>query len=190
MNKLLDHIRSLTHFTDESWLLLQKALSKIEINKNDFLRKESQLWDSLFFIEKGCCRSYYFHDGTEKNINFFFENDIVGHLSRSGSFEKSTYNVVACEPLTAVEIDKHTLVEIAQKNIEIERMGRAFIQAFSTKQEEFSKIVRFYSAEERLTYIEKYHQEFVERIPLTQLASFLGVTRETLSRIRKQRSRS
>lgn len=189
MDNLLKYIHSLTDFTHESWDLLQHALSKVEYNKNDFLLREGEVSNSIFYIEKGYCRSFYIIDGVEKNINFFFENEITAYLTMN-SLEKSKYNIIACEPLSVIQFNKPKLIEIAKNNIEIERMGRLFIHNFAAKQDEFSNLIKLYSAEERLNYIEKYHGEMINRIPLSQLASFLGVARETLSRIRNQRPRN
>jgi CRP-like cAMP-binding protein len=58
---------------------------------------------------------------------------------------------------------------------------------FATKQEELSTVFQLYSAEERLEYLEATKPELLQRVSLSQLASFLGVARETLSRIRKRR---
>lgn len=190
MDKLLKYIRSLTDFKDESWDMLKDVLSPEEFNKKEFLLKEGQIANSLFYVTNGYCRSFYVIDGTEINTHFFFENDIAGHLSRSENPEKSGCSIVACEPLSCIRIDKDKLVKAAHNNLEIERMGRFFIRDFAAQQDEFSRINKLYKAEDRLAYLEKNHPEMMKRIPLIQLASFLGTARETLSRIRKQRTRN
>ncbi len=83
--------------------------------------------------------------------------------------------------------DKEKLFTIAEQHIEIESLGRHCIRQFASKQEEFSNLFKLYSAQERLEYIERKYPEILQRVPLIQLASFLGVARETLSRIRKRR---
>jgi hypothetical protein len=77
-------------------------------------------------------------------------------------------------------------MEASQKTPEIEALGRNCIRLFSTKQQEFANLFQLYSAKERLFYIEKNHPEILQRVSLTQLSSFLGVARETLSRLRKK----
>src|SRR5690606_18123275 len=67
MNNLLKYIHSLTSFSDESWKLLQPALTQKEFKKNEFLLKEGQVCNSLFYINKGYCKSYYEIDGVVKN---------------------------------------------------------------------------------------------------------------------------
>ncbi|SDF57689.1 cyclic nucleotide-binding domain-containing protein [Chitinophaga filiformis] len=67
-------------------------------------------------------------------------------------------------------------------------LGRLCIRLFAARQEEFSTLFKLYSASDRLEYIEQHHPHILQRVSLTQLSSFLGVARETLSRIRKRRT--
>src|SRR5690606_29876554 len=187
MNNLLKYIRSLTSFSDESWKLLQPALTQKEFKKNEFLLKEGQVCNSLFYINKGYCKSYYEIDGAVKNTGFFFENEITTNVKSFGSGQKSEFNIVACEPLTTIIFDKKELFTISKQVIEVETLGRNCIRLFASKQEEFANSFKLYSAQERLEYIETEYPEMIQRVSLSQLASFLGVARETLSRIRKRR---
>lgn len=190
MNNLLKYIRTLTNFSDESWELLQPALEKRAFKKNEFLLKQGQVCNSLFYIDNGYCKSYYEINGIVKNTGFFFENEIATNISSFGSGQKTEFNIAACEPLTAIIFDKDRLFQAAKQAIEIETLGRNCIRLFASKQEEFSVLFKLYSAQERLQYLETMHPEILQRVPLSQLASFLGVSRETLSRIRKRRTLS
>src|SRR6266536_3771342 len=176
MDNLLKYILSLTNFSDESWGLLRSALTKSMFKKNEFLLKEGQVCNSLFYIAKGYCKSYYEIDGLVKNTGFFFENEIATNINSFGSGQKSEFSIVACESLTAILFDKGKLLQAAKQANEIETLGRTCIRLFASKQEEFSTLFKLYSA-----------QEILQRVSLSQLASFLGVARETLSRIRKRR---
>lgn len=185
---LLNFLRSLTTFSDSSWELLQPALEERQFKKKDFLLKQGQVCDSLFYIVDGYCKSYYEVDGEIKNTVFFFENEIATNVHSFSSGEKSAFNIVACEDLTVVVFAKSKLFEIARQCVEVEALGRSCIRLYAVKQEELSTVFQLYSAEERLAYLEKKKPEMLQRVSLSQLASFLGVKRETLSRIRKRRT--
>ncbi|MEO9257073.1 MAG: Crp/Fnr family transcriptional regulator [Crocinitomicaceae bacterium] len=187
MQNLLKYIYSLTNFSDESWKLLQPALTKREFKKNELLLKEGQVCNSLFYIDSGYCKSFYEIEGVVKNTGFFFENEIATNITSFGSGQKSEFNIVACEPLTTIIFDKDKLFQVANQTIEIETLGRNCIRLFATKQEELSILFKLYSAKERLEYLETKYPEIIQRVSLSQLATFLGVARETLSRIRKRR---
>lgn len=186
-DNLLKYIQSLLTFSENSWQLLQAVLTERTFRKNEFLLKEGQVCNNLFYIDGGYCRSYYMIDGQEKNTGFFFENDISTDLDSFGSGKKSAANIIACEQLTTILFDKEKLFCATKELAEIEALGRNCLRLFATKQEEFSRLFRLYSAEERFEYIEKNHPHLLQRVPLSQLASFIGITRETLSRIRKRR---
>lgn len=187
MENLLKYIRSLTLFSDESWTLLQPALSEKQYKKNELILKEGEVCKSLFYINKGYCKSYYEIEDVTKNVNFFFENEIATNINSFGRGKPSEFNMAACEELHVIIFDKEKLFTIAEQHIEIESLGRHCIRQFASKQEEFSNLFKLYSAQERLEYIERKYPEILQRVPLIQLASFLGVARETLSRIRKRR---
>lgn len=187
MYNLLKYIRSLTQFSDESWELLQPALTKREFKKNELLLREGQVCSSLFYIERGYCKSFYDIDGDIKNTGFFFENEIATNINSFGNRQKSDFNIIACEPLTTIIFDRDKLFQLTKQVHEIETLGRNCIRLFASKQEEFSTLFKLYSAQERLEYLEAKHPEILQRVSLSQLASFLGVARETLSRIRKRR---
>jgi CRP-like cAMP-binding protein len=187
MDNLLKYIRSLTNFSDNSWELLQPALTKREFKKNELLLKQGQVCNSLFYIDNGYCKSYYNIDEVVKNTGFFFENEIATNINSFGNGQKSEFNIVACEPLTAIVFNKDKLFQVAKQANEVETLGRNCIRMFATKQEEFSTLFKLYTAQERLEYLESKYPEMLQRVSLSQIASFLGVTRETLSRIRRRR---
>lgn len=186
MDSLLKYIHFLTDFSEESWEKLQPALTKKKFHKNELLLQEGQVCDTLFYVEKGYCKSYYEIDGIIKNTGFFFENEIATNITSFGTGLKSEFNIIACEPLTVVLFDKQKLLQIARQNPEVDALGRNCLRLLATKQEEFVTLFKLYAAKERLRYVEINYPLMLQRIPLTQLASFLGVTRETLSRIRKR----
>ncbi len=187
MNNLLHYIHALTTFSEESWQILLPVLTKTNLKKGDYLLKEGQVCNELFFIDKGYCRSYFVKDGVEKNIGFFFENDIATNISSFGSGEPSQYYIKACEPLTVIAFNKQKLLKASQQAPEIETLGRHCIRVFATKQEQHANLFKLYSAKERYELLEQTQPGILQRVSLSQLSSYLGISRETLSRIRKRR---
>ena len=187
MQNLLTYIHSLTDFSKSSWGKLLPVLTKKEFKKGDFLLKEDQICDSLFFIDKGYCKSFYNKNGIEKNTGFYFEGEVATNINSFGSGQKSTYYIQACEPLTAIIFDKYKLIEAGSKTPEIESLGKKCLRLTAGKLEQHSDLFKLYSPLERYEFIEKNQPELLQRISLSNLASYLGIARETLSRIRKRR---
>lgn len=190
MENLLEYFRSLTEFSDESWNRIQPALSKKRFKKNEFLLKEGQVCKSLFYIEKGSCKCSFEMDGVTKNTAFFFENEIATNVKSFGSGLPSEFNIIAVEPMTAILLDKSELLQAAKRFGEIATLGHNCIRLFASKQEEFANLFKLYTPQQRLEYLETKHPQILQRVSLTQLAPFIGVARETLSRIRKRRTLS
>lgn len=187
MEQLRKYIHALTDFSEQNWQILLPALTRIEVKKGVYLLKEGEVCHTLFYIGQGYCRSYHVKDGVEKNTAFFFENDIATNMASFGNGEPSAYSIQACEPLTAVAFDKVKLMEASKLSPEVETLGRKCVRAFAVKQEEQSNLFKLYTAQERYEYIERKYPHLLQRVSLTLLSSYLGVARETLSRIRKRR---
>lgn len=190
MENLLKFLHSLSPLSEESRNNLQPALQEKHFKKGEFLLREGEVCESLFYIDNGYCRSFYLVDGEEKNTAFNFENEIATNVASFGSGQPSAYSIIACEPLDAILFNKKKLMEASKQSPEIETLGRNCIRLFASKQEEFTKLFQLYDAAARLEYIEQQFPFLLQRVPLSQLSSFLGVSRETLSRIRSRRFRA
>lgn len=187
MKNLLKYIHSLTEFSEESWQILLPALTKINIKKGEFLLKENEVCNSLFFIDKGYCRSYYLKDGFEKNTAFNFEGEVVTNLKSFANGEKSDYFIKACVPMEIVIFDKQKLFQASKEAPEIELLGKKCLRLTAAKLEEHANLFKLYSTQEHYEFLERNRPEFLQRVSQTQLSSYLGVSRETISRIRKRR---
>lgn len=187
MENLVKYIHALSDLSLAGWEILQPALREQSYKKGAYLLQEGTVCNSLFFIDKGYCRSSYLLNGVEKNTAFFFEHEIATNLTSFGSGQKSAYSIIAGEALTAIVFDKQELALAAQRAPEIEALGRNCIRQFASRQDEFANLFKLFTAKERLIYLEENHPEMLRRVSLTQLSSFLGVARETLSRIRRRR---
>jgi len=186
MDDLLAFIRALTRFSDDSWQALLPVLSERVFRRGMPLLETGTVCHSLFYIRAGYCRQSAVIDGVEKNTAFFFEGDMATELLSFGSGVPSAYSIYACEPVTAIAFDKTRLMEAAARTPEIETLGRTCLRRFSMKQAEFATLLQLHRPKDRLAYIEQHHPVLLQRVPATQLASFLGIARETLSRLRKQ----
>lgn len=184
---LLSYIQSITNFSEESYNILQPALKEMDIKKGDYLLKEGEVSNSIFFIKRGYCRTYYNKDGKDINTGFFFEHDFVTNLNSLTKREKSKYNIEACEALSVVKFDRIKLLEAYTKSQQIETFGRKLLEKIMGNQEWHSDMFKLLTAQQRYEYLEKQQPEMVQRVTLTQMASYIGISRETLSRIRNRR---
>ena len=184
---LLTFIHSFSDFSEESWNLLRSVIIEVEFKKGDHLVEADKVCNSLFFIRKGYCRAFNIQDGIEINTCFYFENDIATNMNSYVFNQKSTFAIQACEAISAYRFDKSDVFQISKRAPEIELIAKRNLQLIAAKQEKQLELYRLLTARQRYEYLEKNQPEIIQRVPLTQLSSYLGVARETLSRIRNKR---
>ncbi len=187
MDSLLDYIYSLTDFSEEGWQALLPVLTPLAFKKGEFLLKAGAVCDSLFFVSRGYCRAFYETDGKEINTAFFFENDIAANITSFARNEPSAFAIQACEAVSVVRFDKQKLREASVGHPEIEVLGRKCLQHIAARQEQHAALYKLMNPQQRYAYLQRHSPEMLQRVPLSQLASYLGIARETLSRIRGRR---
>jgi CRP-like cAMP-binding protein len=184
MDNLKKHIAAITDFSEQSWMTLCSCLTKVEFQKNEQLLKEGQICNSIFFISSGLCKSFYNLDGKEINTAFYFENDFATNIKSLTTSAKSDYAIKACEKSIALKFEKARLLEAYSKSHQIETFGRKVLELLTAKQEEHADSFKLLTPRQRFDTLVSKHPDFLQRVSLTQTASYLGISRETLSRFR------
>jgi CRP-like cAMP-binding protein len=184
MNNLKKYISTITNFSEQSWTALFNCLTEMEFKKNEPLLKEGQVCNSIFFISSGLCKSCYNLDGKEINTAFYFENDFATNIKSLTTSSKSKYEIKACEKTKAVQLNKGKLLNAYSQSHQVETFGRKILELMTAKQEEHSDSFKLLSPKQRFDNLVSKHPDFLQRISLTQTASYLGISRETLSRFR------
>lgn len=168
---------------DDLEILIPKFKSKL-IKKNNFLLKEGEVCKDLVFVEKGCLRLYYIHDDMEVSVWFALNNNSAIEIHSFISQTPSNYFLQAIEDtsilyLPKTEIDRlYTTYPIMQ-----ELMRRYWEDVILNLLQRFTALEKD-SAEKR--YLDLLNKpELLQTIPQKYLASFIGVTPTSLSRIKK-----
>ncbi len=157
------------------------------LRKGDKLLAEGQHCRHIYFVASGGLRAFDLCDGKEVTTGFSFEGSFTSNLRSlrgnrpSGSFLQSTTTS------TIGLLDKDLLQALYHQSREIESLGRRIVEELLITQEEHLALLRISSPEDRYRQILKTNPELLQRLSLTQLASYLGMARETLSRIRARR---
>ena len=159
-----------------------------QFTKGQLILREGDVCRHLYFLLKGCIRSYSLEDGKEVNLRFFFENQIFSDFD-SLRFEKSSqvYLVAtdSCIVLSAVKADFNPILLHSKSLL---NFAFRFFQQLFIREQQHSNSFKLLSPEERYLYLQEHEPHYLQRIPLTYLASYLGTSRETLSRIRRKNS--
>jgi cAMP-binding proteins - catabolite gene activator and regulatory subunit of cAMP-dependent protein kinases len=184
MDNFKKYISSITELSEQNWVVLCNCLAAMEFQKNEPLLKEEQICTSIFFISSGLCKASYNLDGKENNTAFYFEKDFATNIKSLTKSLKSEYSIKACEKTRVVRIDKVKLLEAYNQSHQVETFGRKVLELIMAKQEEHADSFKILTPKQRFDSLVSKHPHFLQRVSLTQAASYLGISRETLSRFR------
>lgn len=181
--KLFGHLSSIVSLSESLQKDLSTALVTKEFKKGTCLLNEGQISNYIFFIEKGLVKTFYIKDGTEICSSFIKENEVV--ISVKSFFTRLPGDEVieALEDTTAHYLHYDDLQKIYQNHIEFNVIGRILAEKHYLGREERLFSMRKQTAQERFNSLLESHAEIVQRIPRQDIASYLGISVRTLSRI-------
>lgn len=184
MKSFIDHIQSLYPVSDKAAEDLVSICTEIKYKKNAIVQPIGHTCRTIYFINKGALRIFYFKGETDITESLEFENAFVARVESLVTGEPSRKGIQAVEDSTLLAINADRLGELYNEHLDIERLFRKiFLNAFITTLKRIEDI-QFRSAEERYTLFLKDHPDVLRRIPLKYIASYLGITQVSLSRIR------
>lgn len=183
---LYKKITDLTEISVSSLDKLFEIANKRQFTKGEIILKQGQICNTILFVEKGYLRTFIDKDGTEINTDFTFEGNFTTNLKSLRSASSADNSIQAGEIIIIYEFDKDKLLELYDVSAEIESFGRKLLEQLLIAQEEHTNLFKIYSPSERYQYLQSNKPEILQRISLSQLSSYLGIARETLSRIRKK----
>ncbi len=184
MDLLLQHITNIYHLSPKAQEALATHLKQLTLQKGDFLLKEGSTCRYLYFLETGCLRGFYRLEDKEITHWFGFENDFVTSFHSFITQTPSVENLQVLEDSVLWSISQEALYSLYNQFPEIERLGRMACEKYYIRLEERYVNAQFKTAAERYSQLIESNGQFLQRIPLGYIASYLGISQETLSRIR------
>lgn len=166
------------------------AHSNIEsFQKRDVVVREGEYSKKVHLILQGCARAYYLKDGKDISDWFSFEKQFMAPIVSFFSDQPSPHYVEFVEDSIALEFTKDTMDLLTAKHHDFERFISKVVTETMLGLCERLYTIQFNKAEERYTHLLSIYPGIINRIPLTHIASYLGITLETLSRIRTPKKR-
>ncbi len=174
-------------FTEEDLKNCESYFVPKKVRKRQYLLQEGDVCNRSIFIEKGALYSYTVDDkGIQHVIQFGFEGWWIGDLYSLLAKEPSRLNVEALEDSEVLLIEREDHFKLMNEVPRFETYMRILYQdAYVALQRRVSITIGL-SAEERYQLLLNQYHSFINRVPLHLIASYLGVSPETLSRIRRQ----
>lgn len=156
----------------------------LSVPRGEILIKEGQLSSKAYFIVHGCARAFYLKNGKDVSDWFAFENDFISAIVSFFGDKPSPHYIEILEDSLLIEISKEDIEELATKYRDFESLIRIVVTKTMLGQQERIAAILFQTADQKYENLLKIYPNITQKVPLTHIASYLGITLETLSRIR------
>lgn len=188
-NEVVKYLSKHLSLSDELIEIIIESTTIKCFNKGTILLNEGELANESYFIFKGCIRSYLLKNGEEKTLEFYTEEQSVASLSYGT--KKLSQHYLECVEDTVVCLNtlEHES-EMFRKYPQFESICRTMTELMLTQSQESFTNYKLSTPEDRYLSLLKYRPDLIQRVPQYQLASYLGIKPESLSRIRKRIQRN
>lgn len=185
MNQFKTFVKSsLPNLSEDTLQGIAISFTKQLKKKGDFLLSQGEVCKNLYFLSEGVSRSFTIKDGNDITTWFSFKNEFVTSFTSFFPEEPSYESIEMLTDGVVYKISKLQLINIKNQSNKIEGIINHFSQLYTIQLEKRLLILQTYTAKEKYDYIIQHEPHLVQLVPSKYLASYLGVTRETLSRIR------
>jgi CRP-like cAMP-binding protein len=185
VSKIMDTMQERIEFTLDEMMLIQQHLKLSTLHKNDLLVAQGAVENRLHFIVDGVTRSFFQKDEKEISFEFYFTGMFISSYASFLTQTPSAHSIEAFTPLTVLSIQYADFKMLLSKSRSIEMFSRQLTEELFKKVSERNRDLLSLTATERYVKLLNMHTQYVREIPLKYLASYLNVTPESLSRIRK-----
>jgi CRP-like cAMP-binding protein len=181
--KLFELFDSIFKISDEAKNALQQIISNHTYKKNEIIQQIGSKCRTVYIVNKGCARIFYLKDGNDITEHFAFENELIVRAESLFSGKPTSKGIQAIDDTNIIGIDADSLFELYDKFHDIERLFRLIFEKEYVNTIKRIESLQFNTAKER--YMELLETtNYVQKIPLKYLATYLGITQVSLSRIR------
>ena len=184
--KLKEYCKRRVPLTDSELKLIDSYFESVSLVKKSFLLTEGKVCDFIAFISEGAIRHFHVKNGVEKTCDLSFENSWVTDFQSFTHDTACIMNLQALENSLVFMIKKKNLVKLYEECKPYETFGRLMAEQVAQRATEIAMSLSSDKPEERYLNLIEKHPDIFQRVQQKYIANFLGVSPESLSRIRNR----
>lgn len=184
MNGIVEYSQKIYPLSNESQKQLAAICKEQRFTKGTDIQPIGHTCKTIYFVKSGLVRIYYYKDAIDVTESFEFENAFVARAESLFSGKPSRKAIQAIENTTLIAIDSNKLFKLFDSHHDLERLFRKIIETAYVNTVNRLESLQFNTAEERYHNLLKEQPQISKRVPLKFIASYLGITPVSLSRIR------
>jgi len=182
---LIHYLEGITALTIHSKQEISKLASLLQFKKNEIVQQPNSTCRTIYFVNNGIARIFYYKNGNDITEHFSFTKNIIVRAESLFTGQPTSKGIQVIEDSEILAIDSAKLFALYDNHHDIERLFRLIIEKEYVNTVKRIESLQFKDAKER--YLELLNEtDLVNRIPLKYIASYLGITPVSLSRIRSQ----
>jgi len=179
-------VRELIDLEEAELLALSESVKTRQYKKGEIFLKEGDHCNYIGFLNKGCFKFYYLNDGVQRVRGFFFPNEFISNYQCFLLKNKSKFQIQALENSSVTYIHRDDLFLLIKEFPKFQELRRIVVENLYIEISDKFESFFIKNAEERYLDFIKDESEQKKRIPQYVIASYLGITPEGLSRIKKR----
>jgi len=185
MYQLKQYITSMRSLTEACNKDFEEVVAFNEFERGEYLQKAGKICDHMHFIEKGAVQCYKGVKSKKQTLWFMLEGEIAMFKSSFYDRKASEANIVALEDTRVHSISHADMKRLCEKHHSFALLSLKITEEYHMRSDLKSDVLESRNPEDRYNYLKKLRPDIVDRVPQKDLASFLRINPETLSRIKK-----
>ena len=186
---MIFHFRNKFPQLNPFWDKYLEYQKRLEVPAKTILLEEGKVSQHYIFIEKGCVRTFFYNNGDDKTVQFFFEDEGLASLESFINNTPSAFTVETIEPSVVYLLPKQYVTQLMDELSREPGFAQMILQLSAGRQthyiNEFVSFIRD-TPEERYQKLLDERPHIVQRVPQHYIASYLGISKVHLSRIKSK----
>ena len=187
MEKLKTYLQTFAPISDKEFEEVKSNFHIIHLKKGDLFVQQGKICRQIAFINTGSLRTFYFNDKAEEITHCFRTEETFVSSYKSFILQKPSFlSIIALEECELFVIDFDNLQKLYNTSMTWQRIGRLQAERRYMEMEEYASVLNNEAAKEKYLRLLNEQPEVLQKANVKHIASYLGVTRRTLSRIRQE----